>query len=49
VFFENAEMRYKGKYFDKCTVRVEISVNSGKTKNFCPKKFDFIALKWLEI
>ena len=37
VFFKKTKMHCKGGPFDKCTVRVEISVNLGKTKNFCQK------------
>ena len=37
VFFKKTELHCKGRIFDKCTVRVEISVNLGIIKNFCPK------------
>ena len=42
VFFKKAKMHCKGGPFDKCTVRVEISVNVGKTKSFCPKSLGFL-------
>ena len=42
VFFKNAEMHCKGGPFDKYTVRVKISVNLGKTKNFCAKSLIFL-------
>ena len=34
VFFKKAKMHCKGGLFDKCTVRLDLSVNDGKTKNF---------------
>ena len=45
VVFEKVEMHCNGGPFDKCTLRVEISVNlgkTGKTKNFCPKSLNFM-------
>ena len=42
VFFKKAEMHCKGGPFDKCTVRGKISVNLGKTNNFCAKSLNFL-------
>ena len=47
VFFKKAEVHCKGGPFDKCTVRVEISVNlrkSRKNQEFWRKKSEFFAL-----
>ena len=47
VFFKEAEIHSKGGPFEKCTVRVEISVNLKKKIFFC-KNYEFFALKGLK-
>ena len=45
VVFEKVEMHCNGGPFDKCTLRLEISVNLGKTKSFCQKSLNILLWK----
>ena len=49
VFSKKAEMHCKVGPSYKCNVRVEISIDLGKTKKILPKKSDLFALKGLKI
>ena len=45
VFFKKVEMHCLGGPFDECTVKVEILINLGKTKEFCQKSLSFLLWK----